>query len=81
MREYQVRIEGLGVKFPEPTRQAQTTRRVRVGGSFLRKPPFRQPAQLASGSGNKPTAHLKSFLRQLLGDLTGAFDEALDNWT
>jgi hypothetical protein len=40
-----------------------------------------QTAQLASGSGNKPTAHLKCFLRQLLGDLTGAFDEALDNRT
>jgi hypothetical protein len=38
-------------------------------------------ARVISGLGHKPTARLKSFLRQLRRDLTGAFNEALDNRT
>jgi hypothetical protein len=41
-REVHVRIcERLGVRFPGPTRQKETTQHVRVGGSFRRRRPWR----------------------------------------
>jgi hypothetical protein len=50
MREYQVRIcEGLGVKFPGPTRQSETSQHVSDGGSCRRKQPWRPPAYAGLG--------------------------------